>query len=143
MPKHAEQRVLPHQPQQMYQLVADVASYPEFLPWCVGARILSKSEQQVTADLLIGFKMFRERFRSRVELDPSAMTITVTYIEGPMKYLENRWTFRPRDTGCAVDFHVDFEFRSVLLRKAVQPLFHEAVRRMVTAFETRAAQLYG
>jgi coenzyme Q-binding protein COQ10 len=143
MPKHAEQRVLPHQPQQMYQLVADVASYPEFLPWCVGARILSKSEQQVTADLLIGFKMFRERFRSRVELDPSAMTITVTYIEGPMKYLENRWTFRPRDTGCVVDFHVDFEFRSVLLRKAVQPLFHEAVRRMVTAFETRAAQLYG
>lgn len=143
MPKHSETRVLPHQPQQMFDLVADIGKYPEFLPWCVGARILTKTEEQVTADLLIGFKMFRERFRSRVDLDPSALMIDVAYVEGPMKYLENHWEFLPHEKGCAVEFHVDFEFRSILLRKAIQPLFHEAVRRMVAAFESRAATLYG
>ncbi|WP_417515473.1 type II toxin-antitoxin system RatA family toxin [Minwuia sp.] len=143
MPKHSEKRVLPHQPEQVYRLVADIGSYPEFLPWCVGARILSNSERQVTADLLIGFKMFRERFRSRVDLNPEDLRIDVTYVEGPMKYLENHWIFLPHPDGCEVDFSVDFEFRSILLRKAVQPLFHEAVRRMVAAFEKRADSLYG
>ena len=143
MPKHSETRILPYEPEQMYELVADVGRYPEFLPWCVGSRILSSSERQITADLLIGFKMFRERFRSKVELAPEDLTIDVTYIDGPMKYLENHWAFRETETGCAVEFHVDFEFRSMLLRKAVQPLFHEAVRRMVAAFEARARELYG
>lgn len=143
MPKHSETRVLPHQPRQMYDLVADIGRYPEFLPWCVGSRIISKTEQQVTADLLIGFKVFRERFRSRVDLNPEPLTIDVAYVEGPMRYLENHWEFKPHESGCAVDFHVDFEFRSVLLRRAIQPLFHEAVRRMVAAFETRALELYG
>ncbi len=143
MPKHSEARQLPHSPQQMYDLVADIARYPEFLPWCVGARILTQSDQQVTADLLIGFKMFRERFRSKVDLNPIPLTIDVAYVEGPMKYLDNHWHFKPHPDGCVVDFHVDFEFRSLLLRKAVEPLFHEAVRRMVAAFEKRAMQLYG
>lgn len=142
MPKHNEQRVLPHQPRQIYDLVADIGRYPEFLPWCVGARILSRTESQVTADLLIGFRMFRERFRSRVDLDGEALKIDVAYVEGPMRYLENHWHFQPHDSGCQVDFHVDFEFRSLLLRKAIEPLFHEAVRRMVAAFEKRADELY-
>ena len=143
MPQHTETRHLPHSPRQIFDLVADVKSYPEFLPWCVGSRILSQDERQVTADLLIGFKMFRERFRSKVDLDPDVLTINVTYVDGPMKYLENHWKFIPDGDGCAVEFHVDFEFRSVLLRKAIQPLFHEAVRRMVAAFEARARALYG
>jgi coenzyme Q-binding protein COQ10 len=142
MPKHAERRVLPHQPRQMYELVADIGRYPEFLPWCVGARIVSKSEEQVTADLLIGFRMFRERFRSKVDLDPGDLTIDVAYVEGPMKYLSNGWRFEDHPDGCVVDFAIDFEFRSRLLRKAIEPLFHEAVRRMVAAFERRADALY-
>ncbi|WP_281017659.1 MULTISPECIES: type II toxin-antitoxin system RatA family toxin [unclassified Minwuia] len=143
MPKHSETRVLPHTPEQMYSLVADIGRYPEFLPWCVGARIVRQSEHEVLADLLIGFKVFRERFRSKVDLDPATLTIDVAYVEGPMRYLENHWHFRPHPDGCEIDFKVDFEFRSLLLRKAIEPLFHEAVRRMVAAFEKRAAALYG
>ncbi|MDF1734296.1 MAG: type II toxin-antitoxin system RatA family toxin [Minwuia sp.] len=143
MPKHSETRVLPHTPEQMYSLVADIGRYPEFLPWCVGARIVRQSEREVLADLLIGFKVFRERFRSKVDLEPAALTIDVAYVEGPMRYLENHWHFRPHPDGCEVDFRVDFEFRSLLLRKAIEPLFHEAVRRMVAAFEKRALTLYG
>ncbi len=143
MPKHSETRVLPHTPEQMYSLVADIGRYPEFLPWCVGARIVRQSEREVLADLLIGFKVFRERFRSKVDLEPATLTIDVAYVEGPMRYLENHWHFRPHPDGCEVDFRVDFEFRSLLLRKAIEPLFHEAVRRMVAAFEKRATALYG
>lgn len=143
MPKHSETRVLPHTPEQMYSLVADIGRYPEFLPWCVGARIVRQSEREVLADLLIGFKVFRERFRSKVDLEPETLTIDVAYVEGPMRYLENHWHFRPHPDGCEVDFRVDFEFRSLLLRKAIEPLFHEAVRRMVAAFEKRATALYG
>ena len=116
MPKHSETRVLPHTPEQMYSLVADIGRYPEFLPWCVGARIVRQSEREVLADLLIGFKVFRERFRSKVDLEPATLTIDVAYVEGPMRYLENHWHFRPHPDGCEVDFRVDFEFRSLLLR---------------------------
>ena len=143
MPKHTEKRVLPYTPEQMYALVADVEKYPQFLPWCVGVRIVSDGAEQITADLLIGFKMFRERFRSKVDLEPSTPRIDVAYVEGPMKYLENRWVFNPHEKGCEIDFMVDFEFRSRLLRKAIEPLFSEAVRRMVAAFEKRADALYG
>ena len=143
MPKHSETRVLPHTTEQMYSLVADIGRYPEFLPWCVGARIVRQSENEVVADLLIGFKVFRERFRSKVDLDPGIRTINVNYVEGPMRYLENTWHFRSHPDGCEIAFNVDFEFRSLLLRKAIEPLFHEAVRRMVAAFEKRAAALYG
>jgi len=141
MPKHSETRVVPHTPEQMYSLVADIARYPEFLPWCVGARIVQQTEQRIVADLLIGFKVFRERFRSTVDLDPVAHTIDVAYVDGPMRYLENHWRFNEHAEGCEVDFRVDFEFRSLLLRKAIEPLFHEAVRRMVAAFEKRAEAL--
>lgn len=142
MPKHSETRVMPHTPEQMYTLVADIGRYPEFLPWCVGARIVQQTDREVVADLLIGFKVFRERFRSKVDLDPATRTIDVAYVEGPMRYLENHWQFIEHAGGCQVDFSVDFEFRSLLLRKAIEPLFHEAVRRMVAAFEKRALALY-
>lgn len=143
MPTHAERRLLPYRPDQMYDLVADVPAYPQFLPWCLGARIRERSDTLLVADLIIGFKMFRERFTSRVSLDPAKQRIDVAYSEGPFKYLKNHWLFLPHPDGCEIDFHVDFEFRSRLLQMTIEMLFGEAVRRMVAAFEARARQLYG
>lgn len=143
MPTHAEKRILPYRPEQMYDLVAGVEHYPVFLPWCIGARIRERSDNLLVADLIIGFKMFRERFTSRVTLDPTKQRIDVAYSEGPFKYLKNHWIFRPHAQGCEIDFFVDFEFRNRLLQKTIELLFGEAVRRMVAAFETRAEALYG
>lgn len=143
MPTHAETRVLPYRPDQMYDLVAGVEHYPVFLPWCIGARIRERSDNLLVADLIIGFKMFRERFTSRVTLDPTKQRIDVAYSEGPFKYLKNHWIFRPHGQGCEIEFFVDFEFRNRLLQKTIELLFGEAVRRMVAAFETRAEALYG
>lgn len=145
MPTHAEKRVLPYEPQQMFDLVADVGSYPEFLPWCVAARVRKREseDRRIVADLVIGFRMIRERFTSRVDLFPEDPRIHVEYVEGPFRYLNNTWRFEPHPDGCLVDFYVDFEFRSRFLQKMIQPLFNEAVRRMVAAFETRARDLYG
>ena len=143
MPTHAEKRVLPYTPKQLYDLVAGIEHYPEFLPWCMAARIRKREERLVVADLVIGFKVFRERFTSRVELDPEHNRINVTYAEGPFKYLNNHWVFADHPGGCEIDFFVDFEFRSRLLQKAIEVLFSEAVRRMVGAFEARAKALYG
>lgn len=145
MPTHAEKRVLPYTPEQLYGLVADVARYPEFLPWCRAARIRSRSEEELVADLVIGFKGITERFTSRVRLDEEAKRIHVSYEEGPFKYLNNHWNFKPGPNGddCEIDFFVDFEFRSRLLQKMIEFLFEEAVRRMVAAFEARAQDLYG
>ena len=142
MPTHAEKRVLPYTPQQLYDLVADIERYPEFLPWCMAARIRKREPELVVADLVIGFKVFRERFTSRVRLDPAATRIHVAYAEGPFKYLNNHWVFETHPEGCEIDFYVDFEFRSRILQKAIEVLFSEAVRRMVGAFEARAQALY-
>ncbi|MBK1663703.1 ubiquinone-binding protein [Rhodospirillum rubrum] len=143
MPTHAEKRFLPYQPEQMYDLVADIESYPRFLPWCLASRIKKREGDVVWADLVIGFKMVRERFTSRVELDPKHK-ISVTYAEGPFKYLNNHWVFDPGENGgVMIDFYVDFEFKSPLLQKIIGALFSEAVRLMVSSFERRAEQLYG
>lgn len=144
MATHAEKRVLPHSPDHLFDLVADIERYPEFLPWCIGARIRSRRENVVIADLIIGFKGIRESFTSEVTTDRSAMRIDVVYRNGPFKYLNNHWIFNEQPDGsCEIDFFVDFEFRSRLLQKIIGLLFNEAVRRMVSAFETRADQLYG
>jgi coenzyme Q-binding protein COQ10 len=144
MPTHAEKRVLPHASEQLFDLVADIERYPEFLPWCVGARIRERSGNKIVADLLIGFKMIRERFTSRVLLDRPGLRIDVTYTDGPFRYLNNHWIFEPMPDGtCRIDFFIDFEFRSHVLQKIMGVLFNEAVRRMVSAFEARAQQLYG
>jgi coenzyme Q-binding protein COQ10 len=142
MPTHAEERVLPYTPEQLFALVAEVERYPEFLPWCVGARIKERRPDLIVADLIIGFRMFRERFTSRVSLD-RPRRIDVAYADGPFRYLNNHWTFAPHPEGCRVDFFVDFEFKSRLLQKVIEVLFSEAVRRMVGAFEKRARDLYG
>jgi coenzyme Q-binding protein COQ10 len=134
---------LPYSPEQLFDLVADVRRYPEFLPWCVGVRIHERSDTLLVADLLIGFKMVRERFHSRVVLD-CPRRIDVAYSEGPFRYLNNHWVFIPQPDGsCIIDFFVDFEFRSRMLQRVIEVLFNEAVRRMVSAFEARARELYG
>ncbi|MGB8182689.1 MAG: type II toxin-antitoxin system RatA family toxin [Stellaceae bacterium] len=142
MPTHAEQRLLPFTAEQLYDLVADIERYPEFLPWCVGARVRERRDDYILGDLLIGWRMVRERFTSRVHLYKPDR-IDVEYAEGPFKYLENHWKFVPQNGGTLIDFHVDFEFRSRVLTGIVETVFTEAVKRMVGAFEKRARQLYG
>lgn len=144
MPVHSEKRYLPYTPEQMYALVADVERYPEFLPWCVACRKTKILDNGFDADLAIGFKMVREKFTSRVTLNPPS-DILVEYKDGPFKYLSNSWKFSrgPDGEGCEIDFYLEFEFRSVFLQKIIGALFEEAVRRMVAAFESRAADLYG
>ena len=147
MPTHAEKQILPYRPDQMFDLVADVGKYPQFLPWCVGARIRERRPTEVIADLVIGFKMIREKFTSRVSLTPPAdgvvPRIDVAYIDGPMRHMSNKWVFNAHPGGTLIDFHVDFEFRSKILETLIGALFGEAVKRMVNAFEIRAAKLYG
>lgn len=123
-------------------MVAEVELYPKFLPWCLNARIRRREDNVFWADLVIGFKMIREKFTSRVTLTAPSR-VDVTYTDGPFKYLNNHWIFEPDGDGTWIDFYVDFEFRSALLQKIMQPLFSEAVQRMVTAFERRAEELYG
>ncbi len=142
MPTHAERKLLPYGPEQMYDLVADVGQYPQFLPWCVGARVRTRTETELVADLTIGFGPFRESFTSRVALD-RPRRVQVTYENGPFRYLNNQWLFEPDPKGCRVSFFVDFEFKSRLLQRAIGVVFNEAVRRMVNAFLKRARDVYG
>jgi coenzyme Q-binding protein COQ10 len=142
MPSHKEERYLPYSPAQMFDLVADIGRYPEFLPWCVGARIHKREGNVLYADLMVGFKLIRERFTSKVTL-AQPDRIEVEYLDGPFRYLKNQWLFREAEGGCRIDFYIEFEFRSRVLRKVMQPLFQEAVRRMVASFESRARALYG
>lgn len=142
MPTHAERKLVPYRPEQLFDLVADVGRYPEFLPWCVGARVRSRTEQEMVADLTIGFGPFRESFTSRVTLERPGR-IRVTYENGPFRYLRNQWVFLPDPRGCVVDFWVDFEFRSRVLQRAIGVVFAEAVKRMVNAFHRRARDVYG
>ncbi len=142
MPKHTEKRALPYTAKQMFDLVADIERYPEYLPWCKGARISRNEGNVLYVDLIIGFRMFRERFGSRVVLERPGK-IDVTYTHGPFHYLENHWRFSEAAEGCVIEFSVDFEFRSRLLRRLIGPLFTEAVHRMVRSFELRAGRIYG
>ena len=142
MPTYADRKLVGYQPEQLFDLVADVEKYPQFLPWCVGARIKSRTEHELHADLTIGFGPFRESFTSKVTLERPGR-IRVSYENGPFRYLNNQWVFIPDANGVLVDFWVDFEFRSKLLQKAIGVVFNEAVRRMVGAFLKRASDVYG
>ncbi|MFZ4762346.1 MAG: type II toxin-antitoxin system RatA family toxin [Alphaproteobacteria bacterium] len=143
MATHAEKRVVPYTPQQMFDLVADVERYPEFLPWCQATRIREKLDNGFTADLVIGWKMLRERYTSRVTL-LSQQHIKVEYMEGPLSRLNNEWGFYHHGQDeCLIDFYLNFEFRSKTLQSMMELVFNEAVRHMVQAFETRARKMYG
>ncbi|HVH48432.1 MAG TPA: type II toxin-antitoxin system RatA family toxin [Sphingomicrobium sp.] len=143
MPRHSETRHLPYTPEQMFDLVADVARYDEFLPWVVAVRIRSASAEEIVADLVVGFNAFKERFTSKVALK-RPQRICVDYIEGPLKYLRNEWKFDPApEGGTNVHFSVDFAFKSRIFEALAGQMFDRALRRMTGAFETRAAALYG
>ena len=140
--------MLPYTADQMYALASDVMSYPEFLPWISAARIRSRKDmgdyELVEADLVISFKVFRERFGSSVKLSPTAKTIDTKYLDGPFKYLNSNWTFVDIDGGHSeVSFFVDFEFKNAILQKLIGVVFNEAMRRTMRAFEDRAKVLYG
>ncbi len=143
MPRHEELRTLPYSADELYAIVADVEKYPQFLPWCIGARVWKRTENELWADLIIGFKMFRETFTSHVTFSPPHL-IEVEYVKGPLRHLSNRWRFIPEGPqSCTIDFMVDFAFKNPLFEKLVGTLFTEAVHRMVRAFESRAEEIYG
>ena len=143
MPIHKEERVLGYTVSQIFDLVIAVEEYPEFLPWCLSANVKKSGAQTFDADLVIGFKILRERFSSQITWRRPE-SIEVIPIQGPFKRMRNTWRFTPQGKdSCKVDFYVDFEFRSRLLNKLIGALFFEAVSRMVSAFEQRASELYG
>jgi coenzyme Q-binding protein COQ10 len=132
----------------MYDLVADVPQYPKFLPWNSAARIRSRTPtpegEVLDAELVISFKVFREKFGSRVVLTPARHRIETAYIDGPFRHMQSTWAFRDLEGGgCEVDFSVDFEFRNAILQAVIGVVFNEAMLRIVRAFERRAAELYG
>ncbi len=143
MPTHAETKILPYTPGQMFDLVADIERYPEFLPWCVACRITKTEGPVIWGDLMVGFKVFRETFTSKVTLNAPDQ-IDVEYINGPFRYLNNHWKFNAVDGGARteIDFFIDFEFRSRVLQAVASTVFNEAVRRMVGAFEARAEAIH-
>ncbi len=148
MPTHSETRHLPYSARQMYDLVANVARYPDFLPWTAAARIRSRKPvagggEVMEADLVISFKVFRERFGSRVTLWPDEGRIDTEYLDGPFRYMKSQWRFEDCGDGCEVSFFVDFEFKSAVLQKLIGVVFNEAMQRIVRAFEARAKELYG
>ena len=143
MPRHSEVKHLPYTPEQLFELVADVKRYDEFLPWVTAVRVRSSSETELVADLIVGFGAFKERFTSKVTKQrPSE--IQVDYVEGPLKYLHNEWRFEPAaDGGTDLHFSVDFAFRSRIFEAVAGQVFDRALRKMTGAFEQRAAALYG
>jgi len=143
MPSHQEQQHSPYSPQQLFELVTDIEKYPEFLPWCRAARILERKENEFLAELVISFAHFTESYVSRVELNPNN-SIMVTMVRGPFEHLTNHWKFSAgANGGTAIDFAVDFKFRSRILEKLIGSLFSRATAKMVTAFKKRADELYG
>jgi coenzyme Q-binding protein COQ10 len=143
MPRHTETRNLPYTPEQLFDLVADVGRYQEFLPWVAATRIRSNSETMMVADLVVGFGALKETFASRVEKERPSR-IHVDYVDGPLKYLHNSWKFRPDGKGGTdIDFCVDFAFKSRIFESLAGQMFDRALRRMIQAFEDRANQLYG
>lgn len=152
MPTHKERKFLPYTERQLFTLVSGIEDYPDFLPWCTGARVRTREPgtndlghdcEFVTADLIVRFKVFRETFGSRVMLDPKHHRIVIEYLDGPFKHLETTWTFEAEETGATVNFFIDFEFKSSALQVLIGTVFEHALERMMSAFETRAEELYG
>lgn len=155
MPSHSEQQFSPYSPKQLFAMVADVEKYPEFLPWCRAARILSRSvipaqagilndnKEEFLGELIISFAHITESYTSKVTLNPEAGIIDVVMVKGPFEHLTNHWKFTAIEGGTNIDFALDFKFRSKMLEKLIGGLFSRATAKMVDAFKTRADALYG
>ena len=141
MPGHREKRFLPYSAEQMFDLVADVGRYAEFLPWVTAVRVRSNNDTEMVADLIVGFRSLRERFTSRVG-KARATRITVDYIDGPLKFLRNEWQFESAPGGCTIDFSVEFAFKNRVFEAIAGQMFDAALRKMINAFEARADALY-
>lgn len=135
---------VPYTAAEMFALVADVERYPEFIPWCVALRVVERGEGTLFADMVVAYKVFRERFRSRVTLDPGAGRITAEYVDGPFRTLKNEWSFADLpEGGSTIDFLIDFEFRNFILQATAQTVFDKAFAKMADAFVARAKAVYG
>ena len=147
MPKFETRRRVPYTPGEMYALVADVESYPEFLPLCEGLDVLAREPhgagELLRAEMRVGYQMIRERFTTQVTLDPTAPEVLAEHLEGPFTHLTNRWRFYPAGQGCEVDFHIDYAFKSLMLQMLVGGMFEQAFRKFADAFEQRARETYG
>ena len=149
MPSFRTTRRVPHNAQEMFDLVADVERYPEFLPLCTGLRVIRRTKddqdrEKLVAEMSVGYRSIAERFTTRVMLDRKALDIHVSYIDGPFRYLENRWEFRPEENGgSAVHFSIEYEFRSIALGLLMGAMFDRGFRRFTEAFESRADDVYG
>jgi coenzyme Q-binding protein COQ10 len=139
--QHSESRIVPYTADLMFQVVSDIERYPEFLPWVVALRVLSRGADNLIAEMAVGYGPFRERYTSRVTLDPSARTIQVVAVKGPFRHLENRWRFTPENAGCRIDFAIAFEFANPLLQAAAGKAFEKVLLTMTDAFVARAANL--
>jgi coenzyme Q-binding protein COQ10 len=143
VPTHAIKHSLSHSAEQMFDLVADIERYPEFLPWCLATRIKRREENVVVADMVVGFKMIRERFTT-TDTFVRPHRVDVSYSDGPFKYLNNHWIFEPEgDKGCTIDFYIDFEFKSKLIQMTFGRFFNDVASKMLDAFIERADVLYG
>ncbi len=139
---HKENKVLLHSQDKLFDLVADVKSYPQFLPWCLASRVHSKSDNFFIADLIVGFNIYREKFTSHVNINKKKFIIDVDYAEGPFNHLQNQWIFKKHSKGCEIIFKLEFEFSSSIIQNVIENLFSNAVKKMVFAFEQRANELY-
>ncbi len=143
MPLHSEKRVVPYTPKQMYDLVADVKLYPDFLPWVASVQIFNEAENAFEAELVVGASLMNQSYTSKVTLQPELNRIDVMNIKGPFRYLNNYWVFHERGSGSEIEFFLDFELDNSLLKPILQPFLNQAVAVMVGAFQQRAEQLYG
>ncbi len=148
MPTFRTTRTVKHTPAQMFALVADVERYPEFLPLCESLRVMRRVQsgegiESLVATMSVGYKAIKESFTTRVTLDDPRLKITVEYVDGPFKYLENRWTFREAPGGCDVEFYINYEFKSFALGLLMGSVFDKAFRKFTEAFEVRADEIYG
>ena len=141
MISHRETRFVPYPADLMYAVVSDVEKYPQFLPWIVALRVLSRGENHMTAEMAVGYGGLRERYTSDVQLDPSQHRVDVAQVRGPFKVLENHWRFTPAGEGCEIEFSILFEFKSRLLHGVAGAKFEKVMLKMVEAFEARAKQI--
>ena len=147
MPMFNNTRRVRHSPEQMFALVADVEKYPQFLPLCEALTVRRRTPREgggevLLANMSIGYKAISETFTSRVTLDPVNLKILVEYVDGPFRYLENRWTFKPHENGCEIDFFISYEFASRMLGLLMGAMFDKAFRKFAEAFERRADLVY-
>lgn len=147
MPSFRTTRRVPYTPEQMFDLVADVEKYPQFLPLCEALTVRSREDRGestvIVATMVAGYQAIRESFTTRVTLNKAASRVQVEYLDGPFRHLDNRWLFKPVPGGCEVDFFIAYEFRSMMLGILVGALFDKAFRRFAEAFEMRARAVYG